>query len=197
MTKFFKSIKQNGLFFSARPWSAYLMLFGLFGQVAAMATPTVLAQGDIESGYSLVVLSPAYLTISEDPVAEENEFLILDETFIKSACLLDSQCSTKAEIKAVRQYVTVTAYSSTADQTDSSPFITANGTHVSDGIVACNFLPFGTKVRFPEYSGDKIYVVADRMAKKNSHKIDIWMESRGAALEFGVQRLTVEILEGA
>ena len=91
--------------------------------------------------------------------------------------------------------VIVTAYSSTPDQTDSSPFITANGTYVRDGIIAANFLPFGAKVKFPEYSGDKIFTVEDRMAKKNSHKIDIWMISRNAAMNFGVKRLAYEIVE--
>ncbi len=89
---------------------------------------------------------------------------------------------------------TVTAYSSTVDQTDSSPFITANGKRVSDGTVACNFLPFGTKVSFPEIFGDKVFSVEDRMAEKNNHKIDIWFPSRSEALAFGVQRLKVEIL---
>jgi 3D (Asp-Asp-Asp) domain-containing protein len=91
--------------------------------------------------------------------------------------------------------VIVTAYSSTPDQTDSSPFITAKGTQVRDGIVACNFLKFGTMVRLPEVYGDKIFVVEDRMAKYNSHKIDIWMETRAEALQFGVKYLTVEVLE--
>ncbi|OGZ34011.1 MAG: hypothetical protein A2Y98_00885 [Candidatus Portnoybacteria bacterium RBG_19FT_COMBO_36_7] len=88
-----------------------------------------------------------------------------------------------------------TAYSSTPDQTDSSPFITANGSFVKDGVVAANFLKFGTMVRFPQVYGDKIFVVEDRMAPKNSHKIDVWMESRSQALQFGVKYLTVEILE--
>jgi len=90
-------------------------------------------------------------------------------------------------VKEVRTVI-VTAYSSTPDQTDDSPFITANGTFVRDGIVACNFLPFGAKVRFPDFSGDKIYTVTDRMALKNSHKVDIWMESRSLALQFGVNK---------
>src|SRR5437868_1496729 len=38
----------------------------------------------------------------------------------------------------------ITAYSSTEDQTDDSPFITASGAHVADGIVAANFLPLHT-----------------------------------------------------
>jgi len=103
--------------------------------------------------------------------------------------------SEKLDIKEIRESVIVTAYSSTIDQCDNSPFVTASGSRVRDGIVAANWLPFGTKIRLPEFSGDKIYVVEDRMAKKNSHKVDIWMESREAALQFGVKRLTIEIIE--
>lgn len=91
--------------------------------------------------------------------------------------------------------VQVTAYSSTPDQTDSSPFITANGTHVHDGTLACNFLPFGTKVKFPEYSGDKIYIVEDRMNKRFSNRMDIWFASRSAALQFGRQTLEYVVVE--
>ena len=90
--------------------------------------------------------------------------------------------------------VLVTAYSSTPDQTDSTPFITASGSHVRDGIVACNFLSFGSKVRFPDIYGDKIFVVEDRMALRNSHKIDIWFNTRWDARQFGVKTLRVEVL---
>ena len=90
--------------------------------------------------------------------------------------------------------ILVTAYSSTVDQTDDTPFITASQTHVRDGVIAANFLPFGTKVRFPQMYGDKVFIVEDRLAPKNSHKIDIWFPSRDAALEFGKRTLAVEIL---
>ena len=94
-----------------------------------------------------------------------------------------------------QKWVTVTAYSSTPDQTDSTPFITASGTGVRDGIIACNFLRFGTRVRFPDIYGDKVFVVEDRMALKNNHKIDIWFETRDDAKQFGVQKLKVEVLK--
>jgi len=90
-------------------------------------------------------------------------------------------------------YVIVTAYSSTPDQTDDSPFTTANGTRVRDGIVAANFLRFGTRVRFPDYSGDKVFVVTDRMHPRFSDRMDIWMETREEAQRFGIQRLKVEV----
>lgn len=94
-----------------------------------------------------------------------------------------------------QKWVTVTAYSSTPDQTDSTPFITASGTGVRDGIIACNFLKFGTRVRFPDIYGDKVFVVEDRMALKNNHKIDIWFETREDAKQFGVQQLKVDVLK--
>ena len=93
------------------------------------------------------------------------------------------------------KYVTVTAYSSTVDQCDSTPFITANGTRVHDGIIAANFLRFGTKIRFPEYSGNKIYTVEDRMHQRFSNRADIWMNTRTEAINFGAKRLKMEILE--
>jgi len=90
-------------------------------------------------------------------------------------------------------YVIVTAYSSTPDQTDNSPFITANGTWVHDGTLAANFLPFGTKVRLPDYSGDKIYTVEDRMNQRYYYRADIWMPTREQAKKFGIKRLKMEI----
>src|SRR3989344_5544785 len=85
--------------------------------------------------------------------------------------------------------VIASAYSSTPDQTDASPFITASGTHVRHGIVASNFLPLGTKVRI----GDEDFIVEDRMNPRynNVRIIDIWMPSRAEAKEFGTKTLSV------
>ena len=94
--------------------------------------------------------------------------------------------------KMVR-WVTVTAYSSTVDQCDDTPFITANGKQVYDGLVATNFLYFGTKVKFPDYFGDKIFTVDDRMNKKYHYRMDVWMPTREQAKQFGVRYLKVEI----
>ena len=91
--------------------------------------------------------------------------------------------------------VVVTAYSSTANQTDATPFTTANGTQVADGIIAANFLPFHARVRFPQIYGDKVFVVEDRMHPRFSGRVDIWMTSRAAAKKFGVKRnVLIEVL---
>ncbi|MDP3729681.1 MAG: 3D domain-containing protein [bacterium] len=88
--------------------------------------------------------------------------------------------------------VTLTGYSSTEDQTDDSPFITASNKQVADGIVAANFLPFGTRLQIPKLFGDKVFTVEDRMHKRFSDRVDIWFADRNTALNFG--RRTAEIV---
>ena len=89
----------------------------------------------------------------------------------------------------------ITAYTSTVDQTDDDPFIAATGKRVHDGMIAANFLPFGTKIKIPSLYGDKIFVVEDRMNKRYGFgRMDIWLDtSRAEARKFGVKRLDVEI----
>lgn len=92
-------------------------------------------------------------------------------------------------------WVTTTAYSSTIDQTDDTPFITAKNTFVRDGVVAANFLPFGTRIRIPQIFGDKVFIVEDRMNKRYWKRIDIWMKSRSLAKNYGIKYVQVEIVK--
>jgi len=91
--------------------------------------------------------------------------------------------------------VEITAYSSTESQTDSTPFIAASGKHVYDGMVAANFLPFGTKIKIPELFGDKIFIVDDRMNKRYQNRVDIWYANTNSAIKFGIQKAIIEIVE--
>ncbi|MCF7845170.1 MAG: 3D domain-containing protein [Candidatus Pacebacteria bacterium] len=99
--------------------------------------------------------------------------------------------------------VEMTGYSSTPDQTNCQPFITASGEWVRDGIVATNFLEFGTKIRIPEYFGDKEFVVKDRMnsrytlPKNDSYDgyVDIWFQTRNEAVNFGRVLAEIEVIE--
>lgn len=91
--------------------------------------------------------------------------------------------------------VLATGFSSTPDQTDGDPFTTASGTHVHDGTVATNFLPFGTRVRFHNYRPDMVFTVEDRHHPRLSDRVDIWFTSRGEALRFGKAVLEMEIVE--
>ncbi len=93
--------------------------------------------------------------------------------------------------------VVITGYSSTPEETDASPLITASGSQVREGIVANNLLPFGTEIRIPEIYGDEIFVIEDRMhRKKGYYHVDIWFPSKDEAKVFGAQRTYIEVLEG-
>ncbi len=92
--------------------------------------------------------------------------------------------------------VIVTAYSSTVWQTNEDPFTTASGIHVKEGIVANNMLPFGTEIRIPEYFGDKVFIVEDRMnRRKGPYWVDIWFATTQEAVDFGIREAYIEILE--
>ncbi|MBU4466595.1 3D domain-containing protein [Patescibacteria group bacterium] len=89
--------------------------------------------------------------------------------------------------------VTVTAYSSTNGETDETPYHTAIGTFVRDGIVAANFLPIGTVIRFPDKFGEKLFIVEDRMDERFGLQVDIWMSNQEEAKKFGIQYMKMEI----
>jgi 3D (Asp-Asp-Asp) domain-containing protein len=94
---------------------------------------------------------------------------------------------------------TITAYNSDPAQTDDTPCITANGfdvcEHGQEDTIAANFLKFGTKIRIPELYGDRIFVVRDRMNKRYTSRIDIWMKNKSDARSFGVQVAKIEVVE--
>jgi 3D (Asp-Asp-Asp) domain-containing protein len=88
----------------------------------------------------------------------------------------------------------VTAYASVPDETDSTPFITANGTYVHDGVAASNILPFGTRIQIPALFGKKVFTIEDRMSTHIKNTIDIWMPSVRQAIIFGANHTDIVVL---
>jgi 3D (Asp-Asp-Asp) domain-containing protein len=91
--------------------------------------------------------------------------------------------------------VWVTAYTSDPDETSDHPLITASGGMVSDGVVAANFLPFGTQIEIPTLFGNKIFTVEDRTSAKFAGRVDVWMSNVGQAVKFGIQHAQIVILD--
>ncbi|MCK5320383.1 3D domain-containing protein [Candidatus Parcubacteria bacterium] len=93
----------------------------------------------------------------------------------------------------------MTAYNSEVAQCDDSPCITANGfnvcKHNTEDTVAANFLKFGTKIRIPEMFGDRVFVVRDRMNRRYTDRVDIWMKEKPSAVQFGIRYMKIEVLE--
>ncbi|HTW96379.1 MAG TPA: hypothetical protein VMD74_01815 [Candidatus Methylomirabilis sp.] len=96
--------------------------------------------------------------------------------------------------------IVLTAYNSEIGQTDDNPCITANGFNVcknaKEDTIAVNGMKFGTRVRFPDLYGEKVFVVRDRMnSRYDSSRADIWMISKADAKKFGVKLARMEVLE--
>jgi len=123
----------------------------------------------------------------------EEQLGIISENFLVANHI--STISGKKAFPAKTLWVIATAYSSTKDQTDSTPFITASGTHVRDGVIAANFLPIGSMIKIPEIFGNKTFIVEDRMNQRyGSSRIDIWFSERDMAKEFGIKKVKIEII---
>jgi len=87
----------------------------------------------------------------------------------------------------------ISAYTSSPDETDSTPDVTAWGTTPENGTLACpSKYPFGTWVRI----NGKKYQCEDRMHARYRDKevFDMWMASKSEAFKWGRRTLTVEIL---
>lgn len=130
------------------------------------------------------------LDSEEDPSSIEERLVV---TQANTLLPVSSPMGSERVVKTMRLYVT--AYSSTPHQTDDTPFITASGKHVRDGIVATNLFPLGTKIKIPEIYGNKIFVVEDRMNQRYGQRVDIWFPTYWEAKHFGIQRTSIVILE--
>ena len=149
-------------------------------------------------------LNPGELAEADFEIASE-ENIILDGAIILQgnsilplsgpASSQEALCTTETSPKASRTIkVVVTGYSSSPHETDETPHVTASGTLTRDGVVATNLLPIGTKVRFPELFGDKIFLVEDRMSSRAGYQADIWFPSALEALVFGAKRTFMEVI---
>ncbi len=139
----------------------------------------------------------------QQKVAKINEHVVIPTKIIreeeKKVKISEDQQEPEDVKKVIwsKKYI-MTAYNSDIAQCDASPCITANGFNVCEhGIedtVAANFLPFGTEIRIPELFGDKIFTVRDRMNKRYTDRVDVWLLHKDNAIDFGVKYPLIEVL---
>ena len=152
---------------------------------------------------SLITVEPLISQSSTDSALVNSGSNVVNDQFLnQSVELLAKNCprttiaseyaSEEKEPKVMK--VLITAYSSSVDETDNTPLITASGNYVRPGVVAANFLAFGTRVRMPKIFGDKIFVVEDRLHQRYNDRIDVWFSTKEGALKFGQQISEIEIL---
>ncbi len=108
--------------------------------------------------------------------------------------------------------VTMTAYSSTRSQTDSTPFITSTNQRVRSGIVAASRdllasnLPYGSKLRVVAIEDARscggwdpgmTLEVQDTMHPRKHNHVDLWLPSTAKARKWGRCKVTVEVLDSS
>ncbi len=96
-----------------------------------------------------------------------------------------------ARFKQGKTNILVTGYSSTPDQCSGNPFITASGTHVHQGTMACPpQYPFGTKITIKDVG---TFICEDRGGAIKGNHFDVWFTSRSKALAWGKRVVVAEI----
>ena len=151
----------------------------------------------IISATLLLALGTLSSVIASDAsqATETAEVILAEEAnaLLNDSPITISQPDAGADVKGVVT-TTVTAYSSEVAQTDDTPYITASGTRVRQGVVAANWLPIGTKVKIPDLFGDQVFVVEDRMHSRHTNRLDVWFPTRAEAVQFGARKTQIEIL---
>jgi 3D (Asp-Asp-Asp) domain-containing protein len=130
------------------------------------------------------------------PPEFHDELIRLRRDLDLAISLLEKSFGTPVQLQNVRTSpVTLTAYSSTPDQCDSTPHITASNKPVRHGIIAVSDdivkelgISFGQKVLIP---GHGVFEVQDRMNPRWHRRVDIWHSDREAARLFGIQKGTM------
>ena len=88
----------------------------------------------------------------------------------------------------------VTQYTSSVEETDDTPNLTASGETTGPGTIACpSRFKFGTIIQIEK----RFYICNDRMNKRyrNSDHFDVWTEKREDAIKFGRRKLLVFVIE--
>lgn len=144
----------------------------------------------MKSGIVSIIIGAIQVAIAAAPSGAVNP----PHEYLSELASISAETPFEAPQKTI--VATITGYSSTEDQTDSTPFITASNTYVRDGVVAANFLPIGTKIQIPKLFGNKVFTVEDRMHQRFNDRIDIWFPERELARQFGLRKATVVVFEG-
>lgn len=127
-----------------------------------------------------------------------------DDTQTKELIDVNNVRSVKEKYKdqIKKNYKTnITSYNSEAEQTDDSPCITASGLDVcernTEDIVATNDLPLHSRILIPEYFGERIFYVEDRMNVRytGTGRVDIWMKDESNSRKWGIKYTEILVLK--
>ncbi|MDD4761859.1 MAG: hypothetical protein PHZ25_02460 [Candidatus Pacebacteria bacterium] len=145
---------------------------------------------------SVIITANSTLIANSEPLKNNNNQLEYETAGNLSELISNNPVEIKNSGKIYEEevFITVTGYSSSPEETDDTPFITASGNHVRPGVVAANWLPLGSKVKIPELFGEQVFVVEDRMNKRFNDRLDIWFSDKESAQDFGMHFTKIIVL---
>jgi 3D (Asp-Asp-Asp) domain-containing protein len=162
------------------------------GGVALLSAAGLLAPLTTSANVSASLVSSVPVSLSQQfPVNGSLDIATITAAAATPKKVLPKQKPAPKIIKDLG-YVVVTGYTSTPDQTDSTPFTTATGDKVRWGIVACNFLPFGTKVKIDGFPGTT-FTVMDRGG--SAFDFDIWFPEYNQAINWGRRTVKAYVVQ--
>lgn len=133
---------------------------------------------------ALLLLSPSQVYAPEYTAPPARPFEVVEVSLSRGA----------PEPLVERRVMRITAYTNHDPGMDGKG-ITASGERTQEGrtIAAPSDIPFGTQVYVPALKNT--YTVTDRGGAIVGERLDVYMENRAEALQFGVQELEVWIRE--
>ena len=156
--------------------------------------------------FSITAFHPSYdqLTEAEEKIFKEQQKTRQLEDINRQLELEISQLEHENEMlrNEIKMIVTATAYNSLPNQTDDTPFLAAWHDILKPGMkiiavsrdLEAQGLTRGTKVYIEGYGE---YIVLDRMHKRKTNQIDLYMGlDKTAALEFGRRKIEISWLNG-
>ena len=146
---------------------------------------------------------------TDEEVAQAHAEWVASQAEVPDPCGLETVVCEEEEVHeptkvtkgGLPQAVTVTAYTSYANQTDSTPCISADGSNICDRyaegelICATNDHPLGTTLHVHGYG---VCTVADRMNSRytGTGRVDIYLGyDTPAALQWGVKQVIVKTIK--
>lgn len=180
---------------------------GIFSDIKNELIPEVIAEDSLEENQENLTQTAVILEEENKEEIEETQKEIIEKkeeipTFEKISQEEVNVIIEKYKDQTKKTYTTTfTSYNSEPGQTDDTPCITASNLDVCErdfeDIVATNDLPFHTKILIPEYFGERIFYVEDRMNKRytGTGRIDIWMRNKTNSKNWGIRQAKVIVLK--
>ncbi len=174
--------------------------------IAVFGSPQIKAKASLVTEKKSIELSSDEIEVN---IAKPEELEPAKQNLVADEVIVEDASEIYFSLKA-------TGYNSLANQTDSTPFITATGARTEFGVIAVSRdllssdIPYGSLVRIKDlgnyYNGrgagkfqnlldkQELFIVEDTMHKRKKQQIDVWFPKKSEALNWGIRQVELEVV---